>query len=92
LDDLRPWHVIVATCAACGKQAHTAAALLHHRRPPYARLLDVERKLWCSGCGNRRGNTLTVSMAPKELNAFTGRLAQRRHAQPFRLALVKHVR
>jgi hypothetical protein len=33
LDDLRPWHLIVATCAACGRRAHVAAALLQHRRP-----------------------------------------------------------
>jgi hypothetical protein len=68
LDDLRPWHVIVATCVVCQRRAHVAAALLHHGRPPYTRVLDVERKLCCTGCGNRRGNTLTVSMAPKELS------------------------
>jgi hypothetical protein len=51
LDDLRPWHV--------------AAALLQHGRPPHTRVLDLERKLCCTGCGNRRGNTLTVSMAPR---------------------------
>jgi hypothetical protein len=65
LDDLRAWHVIVATCAACRRRAHVAAALLQHGRPPYARVLDLEQKLCCSGCGNRRGNTLTVSMAPR---------------------------
>jgi hypothetical protein len=57
--------VIIASCAACKRRAHVAAALLRHGRPPYARLLDLERKLWCSGCGNRQGNTLTVSMAPR---------------------------
>lgn len=65
LDDLRPWHVIVATCAACGKRAHIGAALLQHGRPPYIRLLDLERKLSCSRCGNRHGNTLVVSIAPR---------------------------
>ena len=65
LDDLRPWHVIIAICAACRRRAHVAAALLQHGRPPHTRLLHVERKLWCSGCSNRRGNTLTVSMAPR---------------------------
>jgi Transposase, Mutator family len=49
----------------CRRRAHVAAALLQHGRPPYARLLDLERKLCCTGCGNRRGNTLTVSMAPR---------------------------
>jgi hypothetical protein len=65
LDDLRPWHVIIATCAACRRRAHVAAVLLQHGRPPYAKLLDVERKLCCSGCGNLRGNTLIISMAPR---------------------------
>jgi hypothetical protein len=65
LDDLRPWHVIVATCAACGRRTHIGAVLLQHGRPPYTRLRDLERKLRCRGCGNHEGNTLTVSMAPR---------------------------
>ena len=65
LEDLRAWHVIVATCAACGKRAHIDARLLPHGRPPYTRLRDLERKLRCSSCGNRQGNTLSVSMAPR---------------------------
>ena len=65
LEDLRAWHVIVATCAACGKRTHIDARVLQHGRPPYTRLLDLERKLRCSSCGNHRGNTLSVSMAPR---------------------------
>jgi hypothetical protein len=65
LDDLRPWHVIIATCAVCRRRAHVAAALLQHHRPPYNRLRDLQRKLRCTGCGNRHGNTVTVSMAPR---------------------------
>jgi hypothetical protein len=65
LDDLRAWHVIVATCAVCRKRTHIDARLLQHGRPPYTRLLDLERKLRCSSCGNRHGNTLSVSMAPR---------------------------
>jgi xanthine/CO dehydrogenase XdhC/CoxF family maturation factor len=65
LDDLRPWHVIVATCAVCRRRAHVVVALLHHGRPPYTRVLDLERKLCCTNCGNRHGNTLNVSMAPR---------------------------
>jgi ribosomal protein L37E len=65
LDDLRAWHVIFATCAACGKRTHFDARLLQHGRPLFTRLLDLERKLRCSSCGNRRGNTLSVSMAPR---------------------------
>jgi hypothetical protein len=65
LDDLRAWHVIVATCAACRKRTHIDARLLQHGRPPYTRLLDLERKLRCGSCGNHHGNTLSVSMAPR---------------------------
>ena len=65
LDDLRPGMCIVATCPACGKRTHIDAKLLQHGRPPYTRLLDLERKLRCSGCGNCEGNTLTVAMAPR---------------------------
>jgi hypothetical protein len=28
-------------------------------------LLDLERKLYCGSCGNRQGNTLSVSLAPR---------------------------
>jgi hypothetical protein len=65
LADLRAWHVIFATCAACQKRTHIDAGLLQHGRPPYTRLLDLERKLRCSSCGNRQGNTLSVAMAPR---------------------------
>jgi hypothetical protein len=33
LDDLRQWHVIVATCPACGKRTHIDARLLQQGRP-----------------------------------------------------------
>jgi hypothetical protein len=65
LDDLRAWHVIVASCAACGRRTHIDARLLRHGRPPYTRLLDLERKLRCGSCGNHQGNTLSVSMASR---------------------------
>jgi hypothetical protein len=65
LDDLRAWHVVVATCGACRKRTHIDARLLQHGRPPYTRLLDLERRLRCTSCGNRHGNTLSVSMAPR---------------------------
>jgi hypothetical protein len=35
LDDLRAWHVVFATCAACGKRTHIDARLLQHGRPPH---------------------------------------------------------
>jgi hypothetical protein len=37
LHDLRAWHVVFATCAACRKQTHIDARLLQHGRPPFTR-------------------------------------------------------
>jgi hypothetical protein len=65
LEDLRAWHVIFAACAACRKRTHIDARLLQLGRPPCTRLLDLERKLRCSSCGNRQGSTLSVSIAPR---------------------------
>jgi hypothetical protein len=65
LDDLRAWHVVFAICAACRKRTHIDARLLQHGRPPYTKLLDLQRKLRCTSCGNHQGNTLSVSMAPR---------------------------
>jgi hypothetical protein len=65
LEDLRAWHVVFATCGACGSRTHVAAKVLEHGRPPHTSLSEIERKLRCSRCGNRRGNTLTLSMAPR---------------------------
>jgi hypothetical protein len=41
--------MVVATCAACRRRAHVAAALLQHGRPLHTKVLDLERKLCCSG-------------------------------------------
>ena len=67
LEDLRAWHMILATCAACGRQTHLPIKLLEHGRPPHTRLADLEPKLCCRNCGNREGNTLTISPAPRNL-------------------------
>jgi hypothetical protein len=65
LDDLRAWHLVIAACAACGKRTRIDARLLRPGRAPYTRLLELERKLHCGSCGNRQGNTLSVSLAPR---------------------------
>lgn len=51
------------------RQAHPdqrTASSNQRGRPPYTRLVDIERKLRCDGCGNREGNTLSVTMAPRD--------------------------
>ena len=57
--------MVVAAYAACNNRTRVGTGLLQHGRPPHTRLLDLERKFRCGGCGNRDGNTFTVSLAPR---------------------------
>ena len=67
LEDLRAWHLILATCAACGRKTHLPIKLLEQGRPPDTRIADLEPKLCCRNCGNRHGNSLTISPAPRNI-------------------------
>ncbi len=66
LGDLRHWHVVTVTCPACGHKGRVDAATLGRGRPDHARLIDLERKLRCRGCGNRDDNRILVTMASRE--------------------------
>jgi hypothetical protein len=63
--DLQDWHVVTATCLLCRHRGTVALATLSRGRPGYTRLIDLERKLGCTACGNRHGNTLEVSRKPR---------------------------
>jgi rubredoxin len=65
LSDLRAWHIIVAACPVCGRRTRISVGRLQQGRPPYTKLVDLERKLRCGSCGNEQDNSLTVSMAPR---------------------------
>ncbi len=60
LRDLRAWHRIVARCFACSHAAEFKSDFLAWERPPHSFLTELEPKLRCTRCGNRKGNTLTV--------------------------------
>jgi hypothetical protein len=66
LADLREWHVVTATCFQCQRQARLPATTLAWERPPYTYLTELERKLRCTQCGNRQGNTLSVSLMARD--------------------------
>lgn len=64
LEDLRAWHVVVATCGQCRHEAP-----LRHQQltgAPHARLRDLERRLRCRRCGNGRHNRFSVRMARRD--------------------------
>lgn len=66
LADLRDWHVTTVNCPTCGIKGRVHATALSHGRPDHTRLMDLERKLRCTSCGNRQNNRILVTMAPRE--------------------------
>ena len=65
LADLREWHIVTATCFRCRHQTELSAGFLAWERVPHTYLTDLERKLRCTRCGNRQGNTLSVRLVPR---------------------------
>ena len=66
LADLRQWHVITVSCPTCGHKGRVHLSALSHGRPGHTRLMNLERKLRCTSCGNRQDNRILVSIAPRE--------------------------
>jgi hypothetical protein len=66
LDDLRAWHVVVATCGQCRHEAPIRHPLLTNGRPRHMRLRDLERKLRCRRCGNIHHNRFSVGVARRD--------------------------
>ena len=66
LADLRHWHVITVSCPSCGHKGRVYPTALSHGQPGHTRLMDLERKLRCTSCGNRQDNRILVSMASRE--------------------------
>ena len=65
LADLREWHIVTATCFRCRHQTELSAGFLAWERVPHTYLTELERKLRCTRCGNRQGNTLSVRLVPR---------------------------
>ena len=64
LRDLRSWHRITARCWMCSHAVEFTADFPAWKRPPHSFLTELERKLRCTRCGNREGNTLSVRVMP----------------------------
>lgn len=60
LSDLEEWHFLAAKCALCDREQSIDPPTLRRRWPSYTRLVDLEPRLKCRGCGNRACNTLAV--------------------------------
>jgi hypothetical protein len=66
LEDLRAWHVVVATCGQCRHEAQLRHPLLTGGRAGHTRLRDLEPRLRCRRCGNTRRNRFAVGMARRD--------------------------
>lgn len=66
LDDLQPWHRIEAACFRCNRKRVLKLSPIKRGRSGHTRLMDIEDKLRCTGCGRRGDHVLTVSMAPRD--------------------------
>ena len=56
---------IVGPKYAIRYQADLNVGFLAWERPPYTHLVDLERKLRCTRCGNRLDNSLSVRVMPR---------------------------
>jgi DNA-directed RNA polymerase subunit RPC12/RpoP len=66
LEDLRVFHLVRASCRACGRKAIIANAALLQGRPGYTRLMSLERQLRCRNCGARGKASLDVEFRPRD--------------------------
>jgi hypothetical protein len=66
LEDLRTWHMVVATCGQCRHQGPVHQPLLIRGRPRHTRLRDLELMLRCRRCGNSRHNRFSVGIARRD--------------------------
>ena len=66
LEDLRVFHLVRASCHACGHRAIIPNAVLLEGRPGFTRLIDVERQLLCRKCGMRGRAALEVEFRPRD--------------------------
>lgn len=66
LEDLSRAHRLEATCGRCDRRTIIDPALLKVELPGYTRIMDLEKKLKCCGCGNRDYNTLRVGRLTRD--------------------------
>jgi DNA-directed RNA polymerase subunit RPC12/RpoP len=66
LEDLRVFHLVRASCQACGHKAIIPNATLLQGRRGYTRLMSIERQLRCRNCGARGKASLGVEFRPRD--------------------------
>jgi len=66
LEDLRVFHLVRASCHACGHKAIIPNAMLLHGRSGTTRLTALERQLRCRKCGARGRATFEVTFRPRD--------------------------
>jgi hypothetical protein len=66
LEDLRVFHLVRASCYACGHKAVIANAALLQERPGYTRLMALVGQLRCRKCGVRGKASLDVEFRPRD--------------------------
>jgi DNA-directed RNA polymerase subunit RPC12/RpoP len=60
------YHLVRASCHACGHKAIVPNAALLQGRPGYTRLMSLERQLRCRSCGARGRASLEVEFRPRD--------------------------
>jgi hypothetical protein len=66
LEDLRVFHLVRASCHACGHKDVIPNVSLLQGRPGYTRLMTLERQLRCRKCGARGKASLDVEFRPRD--------------------------
>ena len=66
LEDLRAFHLVRASCHACGHKAIVPNITLVQGRPGYTRLMELERQLRCRNCGARGKASLDVEFRRRD--------------------------
>jgi DNA-directed RNA polymerase subunit RPC12/RpoP len=66
LEDLRAFHLVLASCRACGHKAIIPNITLLQGRAGYTRLISLERQLRCRKCGARGKASFEVEFRPRD--------------------------
>ena len=66
LEDLGRWHRFEAICSQCSNRVIINPEKLRPRCPGYTRVVELEKKLRCTSCGNRQGNSLKVGRLTRD--------------------------
>jgi hypothetical protein len=66
LKDLNTWHRLLASCLKCGHSAVINPARLPWRCVQQDFLGDLEKKLRCTRCGNRKYNDVKIGRLKRD--------------------------